>query len=89
MHLRRASLECDKSVIHIRIHELRNNSQVLDREWRIPSGQIAYGTVDASSNQKTITNLIPFPINLEFGTVGFRNDNVEKATVKSSLIEKL
>lgn len=85
----RCELECDKSVIHIRIHELKNNSHVLDREWRIPSGQVAYGTVDSSSPQKTITNLIPFPINLEFGTIGFRNDNVEKATVKSALIEKL
>jgi hypothetical protein len=80
-------LKCDKSRIHIKIFNSAGDSQLLDREWRIPSGQIAYGT--AESPDKPVTNVVPFPINLEFGTVGFRNDNVEKAAVRNALIEKL
>jgi len=32
---------------------------------------------------------IPFPINLEYGTIGFRNSGSEKALVRYVLIEKI
>jgi hypothetical protein len=58
----------------------------LDRQWTIPTGPLAFL---AESQDKQTRISIPFPVNLEFGTVGFRNDGAENAAVKNLLLEKL
>jgi hypothetical protein len=85
----RFDLECDKSTIRIRIVNLPSGIQGFDREWKIPSGQIAFRTAEPSVPQQPLTSPVPFAINLEFGTVGFRNHSVEKAAVRNVLVQKL
>jgi len=80
----RCQLDCDKNSIQIRIYQAERT--ILDRLWNIPVGPLAFIT---ESQDKQTRISIPFPINLEFGTVGFRNDGAESAAVKNSLIEKL
>lgn len=80
----RCLLECDKGSIQIRIFQ--NDEAVLDRLWKIPLGPL---TFLAESEDKKTNVRIPFPVNLEFGTVGFRNDGAEDAAVKNVLVEKL
>jgi hypothetical protein len=81
----RCQLECDKNSIQIRVYQTRR-AMILDRPWNIPVGPLAFL---AESQDKQTRISIPFPINLEFGTVGFRNDGAENAAIKNSLLEKL
>ncbi len=96
------TMQCDKSSIRIRIFEWveyadpKDPSEksieydpIFDRTWKIPSGHIAYQTQDTSLVGQIIKNTVPFPINLEYGTFGFRNDGTENALVKDVLIEKI
>lgn len=93
------SMQCDKNYIRIRIFERlestdsNNNShdleQIFDRTWNIPSGHISYGTQNTSLVGEIIKNTIPFPINLEYGTFGFRNYGIENALVRDVLVEKI
>jgi hypothetical protein len=84
-------LQCDKGSIRIRIYNA-DSQAVFDRVWEIPSGDIPF-TYELPNNfglvAKGTKSSIPFPINLEYGTIGFRNHNQEKALVKNVLIEKL
>ncbi len=96
------TMQCDKSSIRIRIFEwiehadpkepsekIIEHSPIFDRTWKIPSGHIAYQTQDTSLVGQIIKSTVPFPINLEYGTFGFRNDGAENALVKDVLIEKI
>lgn len=83
-HWHRCQLDCDKNSIQIRVYQ--GKDPVLDRLWNIPVGPLAF---ISESQDKQIKISIPFPINLEFGTVGFRNDAAENAAVKHLLLEKL
>ncbi|TRZ64495.1 MAG: hypothetical protein D4Q79_01425 [Spirochaetia bacterium] len=94
------SIQCDKNSIRIRIHEwverpdpedssksYLETNQIFDRVWKIPSGNISY-----TWKRKEITEpeaVVPFPINLEYGTFGFRNDRTENALIRNVLIEKI
>jgi len=80
----RCQLDCDKNSIRIRVYQAKK--LILDRRWNIPVGPLVF--VSESQDKQTKIS-IPFPINLEFGTVGFRNDGAENAAVKNSLLEKL
>jgi hypothetical protein len=80
----KCQLSCDKSSIRLRISDLKGLA-VCDREWRIPSGQVVLATQGAGQR---VSTTIPYSINLEFGTVGFRNNGAENAVVKDVLIDK-
>jgi hypothetical protein len=95
-------MECDKGSIRIRIFEWKERTDpediykkfyernpVFDRVWKIPTGHIEYSTEQESLMGKIIKNSVPFPINLEYGTFGFRNHGLENALVKNVLIEKI
>lgn len=80
-------IQCDKSSIRIRITN-KEGHQIFDRVWKIPAGEVNY-LLPVKQDPVTQSVTVPFPINLEYGTVGFRNDGQEKAVVKDMLIEKL
>jgi hypothetical protein len=95
-----SSMQCDKSSIRIRIfkwveHANQDNPSetslqpepIFDRVWKIPSGSMSYMWKREEINEPEA--IVPFPINLEYGTVGFRNDGAENALVKDVLIEKI
>lgn len=75
----------DKTSISIRIFD--GSRLVCDRSWNIPQqGQMLY-----PAKRPELTDLeynIPFSINLEYGTFGFRNWGDEEALVKNILVEK-
>jgi len=81
--------QCNKKSIRIRISDI-NGHGIFDRVWKIPSGSIYYTAPENSGLiTKGVLSSIPFPINLEYGTIGFRNDGEETAVIKDVLIEKL
>ncbi|KKS41296.1 MAG: hypothetical protein UV05_C0057G0005 [candidate division CPR1 bacterium GW2011_GWA2_42_17] len=79
-----ARISCDKSEIFIKI--TCSDGAQFDRVWNIPTGNLVFNFKKDESD--TGTN-IPFPINLEYGSVGFRNWGDEKAFVKNVLVEKI
>jgi hypothetical protein len=81
--------QCDKSSIRIMIANLENQI-IFDRVWKIPAGNIYYKAPENSGIiTKGILSSIPFPINLEYGTIGFRNNGEEKAIIRDVLVQKL
>ncbi len=78
----RCEILCDKRMIWIKI--LDKNNLIFDKKWAIPSGDVLFVFGDESSK---VT--IPFPIDLEYGTVGFRSDGDESALVRDLLVEKI
>lgn len=85
----KCDLECNKGNIRIRVYNSKGK-QVFDRDWNIPTGQVSFNfpKVKGLVIQAALSS-IPFAINLEYGTVGFRNDSKERAVVRNFLIEKL
>lgn len=78
-------LHCDKDSIRIEI--LKAGKSICDKTWRIPQGSMNF-----TYKRPEITEpeaIIPFAINLEYGSVGFRNHGQEDALVKDVLVEKL
>lgn len=73
---------CDKRMIRIKI--FKKNKLVYDQKWFVPSGAVPF--LFGSGDPKTV---IPFPIDLDYGAVGFRNDADESAIVKNLLVEKI
>lgn len=65
-----------------------NKNIIFQRVWNIPQGSILFEFKEHSDDSKPKAS-IPFPINLEYGSVGFRNSANEAAVVKDVLIEKL
>lgn len=80
----KCQLVCDKNIINIKITHSRN--KLLDREWEIPKGSITF-TYKVSEEATPV--MIPFPINLEYGSAGFRESGQEKALIKNFLLEKV
>jgi len=78
-------LTCDKDVINIRI--FYNKELLFDEEWIIPVGNIVFSFPRGPGDPQPVN--IPFPINLEYGSAGFRNSGDEKALIKNVLIEKI
>jgi hypothetical protein len=73
---------CDKSLITMSIQE--NRKDILDRTWTIPQGTVLFPLMIQPSPMD-----IPFPMNLDYGTIGFRNHGEEMAFVKDLLVEKI
>ncbi len=87
----RACFQCDKGSIRIRLYE-EGKVLIFDRVWKIPTGTISFSykpDKNIGLIAESVIASIPFPINLEYGTAGFRNDGLEKALVKNVLIEKI
>jgi len=78
-------ISCEKDVINIKIFKGKN--VIFDRDWIIPSGQINFMFKKDEEDKKPL--LIPFAINLEYGTIGFRNSGYEKALFRNVLVEKI
>ncbi len=78
----KAKISCDKSEISLCLY--CDNNSMLDRVWKIPVGNLFFGF-----KEKDVGVIIPFPINLEYGSFGFRNYGDEKAFIKNVLIQKI
>lgn len=78
-------LSCDKGSVNIRL--LDDDHSVFERQWTIPEGSLMFKFKKEDEEDKSTD--IPFPINLEYGSIGFRNDRDEKAFVKDILIQKI
>jgi hypothetical protein len=86
----RASITCDKNCINISI--ICDQQLIFQREWIVPEGSIIFQFAPVQPNlaiENVVQHGLPFPINLEYGSVGFRNDGIEKAMIKNSLIKKI
>lgn len=77
-------LSCDKGLINIKL--LDEDHSIFERQWAIPEGSLIFQFKKEDEKDKSID--IPFPINLEYGSIGFRNGENEKAFVKDILIQK-
>lgn len=82
----RCLIQCCKDSLNIRIFEEDQKEHIFDREWKIPHGSIIFALKKDEEGEPT--HKIPFSINLEYGTVGFRNCGSESALVKDVLVEK-
>ncbi len=80
----RVILSCEKNSIGIKLYEDKNC--VFNREWLIPHGAVMFEFKEEPEGRVV---KIPFPINLEYGTVGFRNSGTERALIKDVLVEKI
>ncbi len=78
-------ITCEKEIIHLKLYEFKN--KIFDREWEIPHGSVVFQFKREEDDSKPTD--IPFPINLEYGTIGFRNHGSEYALIKNVLIEKI
>jgi hypothetical protein len=76
---------CEKGSINIKLFDGKN--KIFDREWNIPQGSLVFQFKKDEQDLSPIN--IPFPINLEYGSIGFRNWDDEKALIKNILIEKI
>lgn len=76
---------CEKQDITIKIYE--EKELIFDRQWKIPGGKIEFSFPKNEHDKNPIK--IPSPINLEYGSVGFRNSGNEKALIKNVLVEKM
>lgn len=79
----RGKLISEKRTVRITI--LEGESAIFDRHWNIPEKAI----VEYRKKEGETPNHILLPINLDYGTVGFRCWGPEKGLVKNLLIEKL
>ncbi|MFA5199902.1 MAG: hypothetical protein WC442_03220 [Candidatus Omnitrophota bacterium] len=78
-------LSCEKGSINIKIFDKKD--KLFDRNWDIPQGNLYFDFKKDENDSNSIK--IAFPINLEYGSVGFRNAGTEKALVQSLLIERI
>jgi len=76
---------CDKNIITIRLFD--GSKMLFDRIWEIPQGMLVFSFKKNAEDKQSVD--IPFPITLEYGSVGFRNAGAEKVFVKNVLIQKL
>ena len=71
---------CDQNLITILISF--NGNSIFERTWAIPPGSVLF-TLKSEPPAD-----IPFPINLDYGTFGLRNDATEIAFIKDLLVKK-
>jgi len=78
-------INCVRESINIRLYD--NGKEIFNRSWRLPQGVISFSF---KKDEEDVSPLqIPFSINLEYGSVGFRNWNREKAFIKNVLVKKI
>lgn len=80
----KCKLTCEQDFIKIVI--LENEKIIFNRQWNIPTGHLIF---EFKKDEKDKSVNIPFPINLEYGSAGFRNFGDERALICNFLIEKL
>jgi hypothetical protein len=85
-HWYKCRLSCDKGSIGIEFIN-GNKEQVFNRQWNLPVGNVVF-IFKRDDNDNTPVN-IPLPINLEYGSIGFRNSGSEQSLIKNVLIEKI
>lgn len=91
-HWYQCHISCVSRSIDIKIYTEDGKELIFDRKWDIPSGKLVfsfYGKSETDSTYEKTKVDIPFPINLEYGSMGFRNYGDEKALIKEVLIKKL
>ena len=76
---------CSKREIKITI--CKDRQEIFNRTWDIPVGNLMLQFYQPIGSTTPKVDL-PFPINLEYGSIGFRNSGSEKAFVKNVLVEK-
>jgi len=81
----KCTLTCEKDLIDIKIEKA--DEIIIERSWNISHERLGFPFPQLENDPKPIT--IHFPIDLDYGSVGFRNTGGEKALVKNVLIEKL
>jgi hypothetical protein len=79
-------IACDHATIDFQIHKIGSDTPVVANQWEIPAGQLNITFGGKDDNAQVV---LPLPINLEFGTVGFRNFDSESALVRHVLIRRL
>ncbi|OGC25405.1 hypothetical protein A2291_00680 [candidate division WOR-1 bacterium RIFOXYB2_FULL_42_35] len=79
---------CDKENIKVRISD-DLHKKLFDREWRIPRGIISVYYENLPGEVDAAKKWMNYPINLEYGTFGFRNCGNEKAFLKNVVVEKI
>ena len=78
-------IKCDKDNIRVWIGQ--RSTLICDKAWKIPRGQMNF--VLEKGKDGASDKVIPFSINLEYGTVGFRNDKIEEALIRDVYIQKI
>jgi len=78
-------LSCEKGSINIKLFNKESN--FFNRNWDIPEGSLFFDF--KKDENDTHPARIAFPINLEYGSVGFRNSGEEKSILQNLLIEKI
>lgn len=84
------AIKCDKDSVRVRLTQ--GGTTLCDKAWKIPRGTLHFELQDHGWPGETPCEgpkTIPFAINLEYGTVGFRNDGTEEALVRDVLIERI
>ena len=79
-------IRAENNQLYIKISLL--DHMIFQRVWNIPTGTMIFEFKETSEDTKPKAS-IPFPINLEYGSVGFRNSGNESALIKDVLVEKL
>ncbi|MEK6691737.1 MAG: hypothetical protein AABY78_10705 [Nitrospirota bacterium] len=67
-------LTCNKGVIDVRL--LDDDNPIFERQWDLPKGSIIFKFKKEDEKDKSID--IPFPINLAYGSIGFRLSKEDK-----------
>jgi len=81
----RCVISCESESLNIKLFD--SDTKIFDREWKIPPGHLIF---QFGREEEGVTPVaIPFPINLEYGSFGFRNSRGEKASIKNVLVEKI
>lgn len=91
------NISCENKRINIELISADGKRKIFNRGWTIPTGSIVFsfhqdGETKPSEDQVTSNEkptLVPFPIVLDYGSIGFRNYGDEQALVKEVLIKKL
>ncbi len=81
----KCQINCTQENIDIKI--FYENQPLFEREWKIPEGSMVFKF--ENKQEQTPIVQIPFSINLEYGSIGFRNDGQEKAIIKNLVIKKI
>ena len=81
----KCKINCDNKRLRIVILD-SGGKKLFDRVWEIPSGTVL---IQYKHSDEHPVSSIPFPMTLEYGSMGFRNSGHEKAFVKNVLVEKL
>ena len=76
-------LYCEKRVIKIMI--LEDNIVIFERQWIIPLAQV----FEFKKKENVQTQKMFLPIDLDYGTIGFRCWGDERGLIKNILIEKI